>query len=172
MIQLFQNHTLLHDEILSLRWTISFKQHHRNWNHEIETRLRRETEAMLTNKAFLLLIILTAAAEGEYGSHIVAIYCHLFQGRIPPIGEYHSWWVKIFKYSFALLTESKILIDPLKEFQICFSRVSPSFAIRSDEGLTSAWKTLYGSYSCYKTELSRYIPPPTQHNSFFRNLPR
>ena len=63
---------------------------------------------MLTNKAFLLLIILTAAAEGEYGSHIVAIYCQLFQVRIPPIGEYHSWWVKIFKDSFALLTESKI----------------------------------------------------------------
>ena len=64
---------------------------------------------------------------------------------------------------------------PIKSFKICFSSVSPGFAIHcdlrnvtktlyldtnvcSDEGLMSAWETLFSSHSCYETELSCYAP--------------
>ena len=69
-----------------------------------------------------------------------------------------------------------VVLIMLREKKVWAHRKNSS--IRSDEGLTletSAFESLYGGQFTLSTQLTKpnylVILPPTQHHSFFRNLP-
>ena len=88
--------------------------------------------------------------------------------------RFHIFTISQYAFSVLPLAFLKRVLVPNFHMKMRFH----SHAIRSDEGLTletSASKSLYGGQFTLSTQLIKpnylVILPPTQHHSFFRNLP-